>query len=474
MALQRPTDRKPLPKWMWWIAGLFLFAVVSFLIFLFINEGASRAKWDQFRAEWEAKGEVFEWAAFIPPPIPDVENLAMAPVMRDLKAIEVAQFRLIKGFKVSKQPGWADGKARDLTVLFPSLSKEEAAKTIAAAMDERAELLAQITSATRERTKYRFPLDYALGVRFDIKPVAGVRGLAALCLQRSRWFHSQGKIDQSFEDWITAAHISNALGTGPSQLGFMIHHGAFHHSIQSIWELLHSHQLNASQLKEAQAILADQNFIVRFLEQTRIERALVVHGLDQLILGNESVAQVWGTNSPLFNHYPKGWWYEDKRTFCDRQNRAYLYPNGVKAVDTLDIAHCKQIEMAIAQEIRADITARVLPKNISSNMAASSISSFAASALHAETHLRLLRLAFILEQYYQKHQQFPQSLARLTPELLETIPLDPVDQQALRYRPEPNGKGYVLYGVGTNVTDDGGTKTEDNEGDWVWPMPRTP
>ena len=80
MALKRPLDRKPWPKWVWAFASLFLLTVVTFLIYLFVSEGTGRAKWEQFRTEWEAKGEVFEWAAYIPPPIPDEENLAMAPV----------------------------------------------------------------------------------------------------------------------------------------------------------------------------------------------------------------------------------------------------------------------------------------------------------------------------------------------------------------------------------------------------------
>ena len=472
MALKRPLDRKPWPKWVWAFASLFFLTVVTFLIYLFISEGTGRAKWEQFRTEWEAKGEVFEWAAYIPPPIPDEENLAMAPVMQDLKATELAGIHKIPGFKVSQQLGWPDGKAKNLTTSFPTLSKEEADKRIANTFANRYEMLAELTSATRERTRCRFPLDYDISVSFDItSTVNELQALTSLCLYRSRWNHGQDRVYQSFTDWITAIHLVRASETIPSQLGFMVHRTLFHRSLQAIWELLHEHQLDDSQLKEAQTILMDQNFLIRFLHQSRINRALVLNWIDLRLLDDQRLIRSLGVTDPFFGHYPKGWWYEDKRTFCERLNRAYLYPNAVKAIDSVDIVHCQQVEMAIAQELKQDLTARVLPKNQSANIMATQITSFAGNALHAETELRLLRTAIALEQHYQKHQQFPPALGDLVPDYLPDVPLDPVDQKALRYKPQPVHKGYLLYGIGSNSTNDNGVKGQGFEGDWVWPMP---
>ena len=64
----------------------FLFALACFvtLIALFYAEEDWRGwhAWNQFKHEWEAKGEHFDFADFIPPPVPDEQNFALAPVGR--------------------------------------------------------------------------------------------------------------------------------------------------------------------------------------------------------------------------------------------------------------------------------------------------------------------------------------------------------------------------------------------------------
>ena len=62
----------------------FLFGLACFvtLVALFYVEEDWRGKhdWEQFKHEWEAKGEQFGPASVVPPPVPDDQNFAMAPV----------------------------------------------------------------------------------------------------------------------------------------------------------------------------------------------------------------------------------------------------------------------------------------------------------------------------------------------------------------------------------------------------------
>ena len=61
---------------------LFGLACLATLIALFYAEEDWRGKhdWDQFKRQWEAKGERFGAAGVIPSPVPDDQNFAMAPV----------------------------------------------------------------------------------------------------------------------------------------------------------------------------------------------------------------------------------------------------------------------------------------------------------------------------------------------------------------------------------------------------------
>ena len=71
--------------------------------------------------------------------------------------------------------------------------------------------------------------------------------------------------------------------------------------------------------------------------------------------------------------------------------------------------------------------------------------------------LRAARTAVAIERYRLAHGQLPTTLPALVPFYLETAPSDPFDGQPLRYQKLANG--YVVYSVGTDVTND----KSDNE-----------
>lgn len=63
--------------------GLLVLATLTVLIAAFYVEENWRGKraWDNYRREWEAKGEKFELISFTPPAVPDEQNFAMAPIV---------------------------------------------------------------------------------------------------------------------------------------------------------------------------------------------------------------------------------------------------------------------------------------------------------------------------------------------------------------------------------------------------------
>src|SRR5262249_11843362 len=71
----------------------------------------------------------------------------------------------------------------------------------------------------------------------------------------------------------------------------------------------------------------------------------------------------------------------------------------------------------------------------------------------AELHCAVVAVA--LERYRRDHGRWPESLARLAPHYLRSMPSDPYDGQPLRYRRLDDG--VVVYSVGPDGEDDGGT-----------------
>ncbi len=80
-----PELRPPQGRWLTARRLLLLVATVATLVAVFYTVENWRGKraWERSRRELEAKGEVFDWTAYIPGPVPDDQNFFKAPQMRE-------------------------------------------------------------------------------------------------------------------------------------------------------------------------------------------------------------------------------------------------------------------------------------------------------------------------------------------------------------------------------------------------------
>jgi hypothetical protein len=98
---------------------------------------------------------------------------------------------------------------------------------------------------------------------------------------------------------------------------------------------------------------------------------------------------------------------------------------------------------------------------------------------YAQESVDLSRTAIALERYRLAHGEYPVSLDALPPQYMKEVPHDIIGGQPLQYFLTGMGR-FVLYSVGWNQTDDGGTIVSKmgqsgfvdiNQGDWVWRYP---
>lgn len=117
--------------------------------------------------------------------------------------------------------------------------------------------------------------------------------------------------------------------------------------------------------------------------------------------------------------------------------------------------------IALAKEPRAEF-GRLVGELLMANMAPG-----IGSAVNAETrqltHVELTRVALLLEAYRAEHDDYPESLARLTPKYVDKLPRDLYSNGEPIYRRD--GDGYVLYSVGPNGRDDGSVPAGDEVDD---------
>lgn len=73
----------------------------------------------------------------------------------------------------------------------------------------------------------------------------------------------------------------------------------------------------------------------------------------------------------------------------------------------------------------------------------------------AMTQVDLVKLAFALAAHKTDHGECPANLAPLCPRYIHEVPKDRFGGGDLKY--QPGKDGYLLYSVGMNETDDGGS-----------------
>jgi hypothetical protein len=89
--------------------------------------------------------------------------------------------------------------------------------------------------------------------------------------------------------------------------------------------------------------------------------------------------------------------------------------------------------------------------------------------LKIQGHMDLGLTAIAIERYRLAKGRLPQRLEELVPEYLEAVPIDPFDDRPIRYkRTEP---GYVIYIVGEDGKDNGGTERDRDKRDQPYDLP---
>src|SRR5437667_3443911 len=174
---------------------------------------------------------------------------------------------------------------------------------------------------------------------------------------------------------------------------------------------------------------------------------------------------------------PHGWYYQEQLNYCR------LYENQLQG--TFDAAKKRvspgQIQTR-AHELEREIAGGRLGKTLNAvlhhqllaAMLLPELSKLPLKAATAQTATDQAALACALERFRLANGQFPEKLDALAPRFFSQLPNDIITGQSFKYRRSDDGR-FLLYSVGWNEKDDGGTpgKTlfDEKQGDWVWTFP---
>jgi len=243
---------------------------------------------------------------------------------------------------------------------------------------------------------------------------------------------------------------------------------------------------------EGERVYVDETY--KIMRKSNEETVTVLYWMEEsgfnLGLGDEKETPWWnrlGPVAPVFRFLRNEVYCRVWRFAWLDQNECRYMKQIQKIIELLrDAARHKSMEK-LAPQITAAYE-ESLPHNFYDKlrMPGESLSEVEARSvikpMRMETERSLVLAAIALKRYQVRNGTYPDSLQALTPEYLQTVPIDYMDGLPVRYKLKPDGS-FLLYSVGEDGKDDGGdaspapdkkaTKNLWNRRDVVWPAEAT-
>lgn len=495
-----------------------LFALACFvtLIALIYAEEDFRGKWawNNFKREWEAKGEKFDLASFIPPPVPDEQNFAMTPLFRPV----LDYYRSTNGVRWNDTNGYARaervhfraadvksdpsanlavadkltdfGPWRDYyrsSTNFPHpLQPGAAAQDVLVALGKFDAEMKELREAAATRPLSRFPIHYEETPPFGIllPHLARIKSLCQLFQLHALAQMELGHGEDALADIQVGFRLSDSLRDEPFLIDHLVRIAALAIDLNGVREGLARHVWDDAQLAQLEKYLAALDILAEYKINMRGERSFGLSGIeyyrqlgfraqvgDLFYMGDDGGAQNLPAYVIALNFLPGGFYYQNM-TAMARLHQEFTLAAVDEAKHRVFPDVCQAMTNSIAQ-------LRMTPNNIFAKMLMPALARVPQKSSRLQTSVDEARVACALECYRLAKSSFPATLDLLAPQFLEKIPTDVIDGKPLRYRLNADGT-YVLYSIGWNQTDDGGqvamhkapsSSIDYNQGDWVWTMP---
>ena len=463
-------------------------------------------------AELKARGVPMDLAQVIPPPLPPEKNGADAFRQADAAFNETLQTKGIF-FNTNYVYGMtpvAPGKAmvRSQEPDFRDSSGTVSWQKIAAAVDANAggyALLHQII----DKPAFDFQFNYAGGFDgFDMnklslansKRAAQRLGTAVLCdLQR-------GDTASAVTNLRTMLVLSKAMAGERLLISELVSMAIVQMTVTANWELLQSTNVTDEQLTQLQKDWADMDLIHSEENALAMESVMSRMTAEQWRNSNAKFQEYLNMGSEVNGFKVQKSFFDEIRaeTVSFEWRYWWSYPDELKMLKGHEILRETSRMIETNHSFQAAVTAQgkkmaslqVKAANDQSDMNSVDMHSILSqnilglSAVHrkmeaTEVARQVVMTAMALKRYQLKHGNYPPDLDSLVPEFVPAVPLDPVDGQPLRYRPNADGT-FLLYSIGQNGVDNGGDPSiekgvtgsnyywqNSHALDWVWPQPAT-
>ena len=464
-----------------------ILATLIAAIYSFENWRGQRA-WDKCKRDLIAAGYEMDWNKLIPPSIPDEQNIFKAPHMQEWLArssSRAVQDTNSFPFQLKHSSAPYFGKDSRITNSIEALAFLEWSKQFEAEFD---------LSRTALRRPYaRMDGNYSRPFEIPIPNFVTLRNLAQTFAQRAHCNLLLKQPDKAVADLSFVHDLRKFLLGKPSGKPMTLVSAMIHVAITGLYttvveEGLQTHGWQEKQLIEIESQLSEITLAEPLREAFRCELAAVCHAFEQESFGKlmdmsvvvEGGASEKVTLAKLWNEFkrqklhiydcaPRGWLRQNLVVHAQLMRMINENLQGMgNTVSRRQIEDAQQkLERKLAELSLFNLIAKIgIPNFIKPSQSTSK----------NQTTVHLARIAIALERHFLAHKQYPETLDALVPQFIAKLPHDVINGQPLKYRRTQTG-GFILYSVGWNEKDDGGTvvmtsgktpSVDMAKGDWVW------
>ena len=474
--------------------GLGLTGLAGLAVLIYAGEPLrGKSAWGNFKKEWEAKGEVFDYKQIVPKPIPSEKNFAHIPLLKPLhehkwskdltestpidqkKFYQAESLLKIEGDSRPDLDGWKTGQPVDL-IAWQKFFREEkdwphpekAGKPttdILQALTKFEATMTELTLAAKERPLCRHDIKYEAHFGALLPHLGPLRNFVRSFTLRALAHLANDDPKAALADIRMCFFLTESIRDEPLLISQLVRIACLQIAIQPVWEGLKDGKWNAGQLAEIEKQLADIDSLDGYRISILGERDLANLAIDRMRDDPKLLGMLTGDNTPYLKVFPNGWLSHNQKRLNE------MHVNFSQRIVDIKVRRIRpEIATAFVQELDAR-TKRKLPiYDMLSAMLLPSIDKVAIKIGLAQTAVDHARIACHLELHKLKHKKHP---AKLT-DLETPLPHDPYTGKPYVYKPDSKGR-YQLYGVGWNQKDDGGKVVLNNnggldldEGDLVW------
>ena len=506
----------------------FLFGLACFatLIALFYAEEDWRGwhAWQNFKHQWEAKGERFDRASVIPAAVPDDQNFALMPIVagsyssmldknghelkpRNTNIVDRLTMAVSRGYDSPTNGigNWQKSTMSDLKVWqqyyraesaktndFPiALEPQSPAADVLLALSKYDSAIEEVRQASTLPYS-RFPLEYDKDnpAAILLPHLAALKRCSQVLQLRTIAELQNGQSDEVLADVKLMLRLADSTHTEPFLVSHLVRIAIVNLALQPVYEGLAGHKWSDAQLVELDQELGRSDLLSGYETGMRGELVLCQGGIFDYLrhlpeqLPNMSGEGDFSLNSSakiIYRLIPSGWFYQNQLR-CARPTLELYLPLADVNQGIVSPAATRHAEAVVEADTKHRNLFNIMEKLFLPGLG-KAVERFA----NGQNAVDMARGACALERYRLAHGEYPESLDALAPQFITKLPHDIIGgqpsqgsgpaSQPLHYRRTADGQ-FVLYSVGWNETDDDGEvglkengAVDRDTGDWVWQYP---